>query len=258
MSKISLEPNDSGAGTFSIVSPDSNTNRTLNLPDADGEFVSLDNNGNLTVTSGDITVNSGDITVNSGNLTADGGVLDVKKGNLDEPVAILHNSSTARIGDGQVLELRTERGTGRTGTVPIFRIVGSFGGTSPFDLFNIQSDGDIFSVTDNDRNFVMQQWGLRAWVNFDGTDSTIRSSGNVSSITEVSGGYLVNFVANMPDNKYSVSGVAEGRNTSTATVGLDDGLGIGPEEVSRFAIRTRANSDNSVQRPRTVCIMVVR
>ena len=36
MSKISLEPNDSGAGTFSIVSPDSNTNRTLNLPDEDG------------------------------------------------------------------------------------------------------------------------------------------------------------------------------------------------------------------------------
>ena len=36
MSKISLEPNDSGAGTFSIVSPDSNTNRTLNLPDEAG------------------------------------------------------------------------------------------------------------------------------------------------------------------------------------------------------------------------------
>ena len=36
MSKITLEPNDSGAGTFSIVSPDSNINRTLNLPDASG------------------------------------------------------------------------------------------------------------------------------------------------------------------------------------------------------------------------------
>ena len=40
MSKISLEPNASGAGTFSIVSPDSNTNRTLNLPDEDGNLVS--------------------------------------------------------------------------------------------------------------------------------------------------------------------------------------------------------------------------
>ena len=40
MSKISLEPNDSGAGTFSIVSPDSNTNRTLTLPDESGVLFS--------------------------------------------------------------------------------------------------------------------------------------------------------------------------------------------------------------------------
>ena len=39
MSKISLEPNDSGAGTFSIVSPDSNINRTLDLPDGDGTLL---------------------------------------------------------------------------------------------------------------------------------------------------------------------------------------------------------------------------
>ena len=39
MSKITLEPNSSGAGTFSIVSPDSNTNRTLNLPDESGTLL---------------------------------------------------------------------------------------------------------------------------------------------------------------------------------------------------------------------------
>ena len=44
MSKISLEPNASGAGTFSIVSPDSNTNRTLNLPDEAGKLLSTGNN----------------------------------------------------------------------------------------------------------------------------------------------------------------------------------------------------------------------
>ena len=42
MSKITLEPNSSGAGTFSIVSPDSNTNRTLNLPDASGNIIAAD------------------------------------------------------------------------------------------------------------------------------------------------------------------------------------------------------------------------
>ena len=44
MSKITLEPNDSGAGTFSIVSPDSNINRTLNLPDEAGKLLSTGNN----------------------------------------------------------------------------------------------------------------------------------------------------------------------------------------------------------------------
>lgn len=40
MSKISLQPNASGAGTFSIVAPDSNTNRTLTLPDESGTVFS--------------------------------------------------------------------------------------------------------------------------------------------------------------------------------------------------------------------------
>ena len=39
MSKISLTPNASGTGTFTIASPNSNTNRTLTLPDADGALL---------------------------------------------------------------------------------------------------------------------------------------------------------------------------------------------------------------------------
>ena len=49
MSKITLEPNDSGAGTFSIVSPDSNINRTLTLPDESGTILNTDSNGNVRV-----------------------------------------------------------------------------------------------------------------------------------------------------------------------------------------------------------------
>ena len=40
MSKISLEPNVSGAGTFTLAAPNSNTNRTLNLPDEAGTILS--------------------------------------------------------------------------------------------------------------------------------------------------------------------------------------------------------------------------
>ena len=43
MSKISLEPNASGAGTFTLAAPNSNTNRTLNLPDASGTVATEEN-----------------------------------------------------------------------------------------------------------------------------------------------------------------------------------------------------------------------
>ena len=44
MSKISLEPNASGAGTFTLAAPNSNTNRTLTLPDEAGKLLSTGNN----------------------------------------------------------------------------------------------------------------------------------------------------------------------------------------------------------------------
>ena len=43
MSKISLEPNASGAGTFTLAAPNSNTNRTLTLPDEAGKLLSTGN-----------------------------------------------------------------------------------------------------------------------------------------------------------------------------------------------------------------------
>lgn len=39
MSKIALSPNASGTGTFTLQAPNSNTNRTLDLPDAAGSVV---------------------------------------------------------------------------------------------------------------------------------------------------------------------------------------------------------------------------
>jgi len=39
MSKISLQPNASGTGTFTLAAPDSNTNRTLTLPDEAGKVL---------------------------------------------------------------------------------------------------------------------------------------------------------------------------------------------------------------------------
>lgn len=40
MSKIALKPNDSGTGTFTLESPNSNTDRVLTLPDSSGSLMS--------------------------------------------------------------------------------------------------------------------------------------------------------------------------------------------------------------------------
>ncbi len=55
MSKIALTPNASGTGTFTIASPNSNTDRTLTLPDAAGTVLVDDGSGNVAVT-GDLTI----------------------------------------------------------------------------------------------------------------------------------------------------------------------------------------------------------
>ena len=71
MSTIAFTPNASGTGTFTIASPDSNTNRTLTLPDADGALLTADDLpsggatllGTLATTSGtSVTLSSLDLT----------------------------------------------------------------------------------------------------------------------------------------------------------------------------------------------------
>jgi len=47
MSRIALEPNSSGSGVFTISSPNSNTSRTLTLPDAAGTLDRLQRAGNV-------------------------------------------------------------------------------------------------------------------------------------------------------------------------------------------------------------------
>jgi hypothetical protein len=59
-------------------------------------------------------------------------------------------------------------------------------------------------------------YGARAFVNFNGTNGTIRASGNVSSVTRNSAGdYTINFTTAMPDTNYTVIGTSQAESTST-------------------------------------------
>jgi hypothetical protein len=92
MSKITLTPNASGTGTFTVASPNSNTNRTLTLPDAEGNLV----------------VNTGTGVDITGVLTTDGisTSADINFGDNDKAIfgagsdlQIYHDGSNSHIKD---------------------------------------------------------------------------------------------------------------------------------------------------------------
>jgi hypothetical protein len=63
-------------------------------------------------------------------------------------------------------------------------------------------------------------YAARAWVNFNGTNGSIRASGNVSSVVRNGvGDYTINFTTAMPDANYAVAGFAN-YGTSAATAGI--------------------------------------
>jgi hypothetical protein len=83
--------------------------------------------------------------------------------------------------------------------------------TSGAERFRIESTGQIKAVYEStvgtDYNTTIHNgYFCRAWVNFNGTGTVaIRSSGNVSSITDNgTGDYTVNFTTNMPDADYAI------------------------------------------------------
>lgn len=69
--------------------------------------------------------------------------------------------------------------------------VSSYADSDALSLFNASGSAPVYAC--------------RAWVNFNGTGTVaIRSSGNVSSITDLgTGNYNVNFSTAMPDTNYS-------------------------------------------------------
>ena len=48
MSNIAITPNSSGTGTISITAPNTNTNRTIALPDTAGNVITTGDTGTVT------------------------------------------------------------------------------------------------------------------------------------------------------------------------------------------------------------------
>lgn len=97
-------------------------------------------------------------------------------------------------------------------------------------------------------------YATRAWVNFDGSQATptIRQSGNVSSITDVSTGiYWMNFAVNMPHNQYAIN-ITEGGSLGPAEY---YSTGAGEGAIDKIKIYVGSVESYRVD-GRAVCITV--
>ena len=88
-------------------------------------------------------------------------------------------------------------------------------------------------------------YGVRAWVNFNGTGTVaIRESGNVSSITDNgTGNYTINFTTNMPDINYAVNAISAYSATTNGAL-LVEIFGFDNQTVSGVRVQNRNSSAN--------------
>lgn len=165
----------------------SSENLTLNA-DGVGSDVVIQNNGTETVRINDTGVI--DIT----------GTLDVTNSAAGDADAIeLSNfsgdSSVIKSKRGLVLSADYDNNSGASQSNISFQTDGT-------EQANITNNGAF--QFNSGYGSVATAYGVRAWVNFNGTGTVaIRSSGNVSSITDLStGNYRANFTNSMPDSEY--------------------------------------------------------
>jgi hypothetical protein len=118
---------------------------------------------------------------------------------------------------------------------------------------DLQSAGSTKATIDTSGNLkfnsgygsVGTAYGVRAWVNFNGTGTVaIRDSGNVSSITDNgTGNYTANFTTNMPDINYVVSGIPANTASSGGALFVEI-FGFDNQTVSGVRVQNRNSAAN--------------
>ena len=105
-------------------------------------------------------------------------------------------------------------------------------------------------------------YGVRAWVNFDGTTNsggncTIRDSGNVSSVADNgTGDYTVNFTSAMPDTNYAISGSIKPESSQDKDGQISEDRDTA-RTTSSVSIITRENTSDQTD-PSIVSVVVTR
>jgi hypothetical protein len=208
MSKVKIQGNASGTGVVTLTAPNTNTDRTITLPDGDISLgVGIDDNATSTAITIDASENVGikdstpqaefSVTTDGNNGSGHTTGIQVRQNGYsgyksgmsagDTAATTYHCGFIGFIGAGHTgsgerhITFETREGTTDIASTERLRIT---------------SDGRGLS-----------QFTAKAWVNINGTGTVaIRDSHNVSSVTDSgTGNYLVNFSNDMGNANYSVS-----------------------------------------------------
>jgi len=127
------------------------------------------------------------------------------------------------------------------------------GGANNTGSTTIKTNNTDAVTIDNSQNLkfnsgygsVATAYGCRAWVNFDGSGTpAIRSSGNVSSITDNgTGNFTVNFTTSMPDTQYATI-CSIGNYTTNNTTWHD--AGVNNNATGNVTVRAVTGANSAV------------
>jgi len=259
MSKIRLHGTSSGYTEIAPVA--ASGNNTLTLPD-DGTIISKDSNGAVGVTS---------VTVGTGvKLTSTTTVLpQVKVFNSSTPqIRLSTDTDDSSDNDRAFFGIATGsdnfvNGTSSGDTVVRAKNSGKLlFGSGTTETAEIDSSSNL--KFNSGYGSVATAYGVRAWVNFNGTNSGLSGAGNVTSVTDNGTGiFKVNFTTNLPDENYSITGWADNWETSNAdSYGLVAGHSndcIAVDGVDIVTCRMRFDSATPVKKdfPHT-CVNCIR
>jgi hypothetical protein len=217
MSKIKIQGNATGTGVLTVTAPNSNTDRTITLPDGDvtlgAATPSITDNGNATAITIDssenvgigVTPESWFSSVDALQVASSGALFG--RNNEDNRVGIASNAYETssnvwkRIGNsGSAFANLYETDNGKH----LFKVAPS--GTADSAI----SWTTALQLTNDGRG--LSQFTAKAWVNFDGTTNvggncTINDAHNISSVADRGvGKYTLNFSNSLANTNYACFG----------------------------------------------------
>jgi hypothetical protein len=190
MAKVKIQGNASGTGVITLIAPNTNTDRTVTLPD---ESITLGGGVDGIVSTADataITIDSSErVIIGDLGLTPDTTADNLSIEGVGAGMSILtHNGGQGKIVFGEQADTSKA-------------MIGFYsGGTDRLVFSGADASTEHLAITSDGRG--LSQFTAKAWVNFNGTGS-MRDSHNVSSVTDNStGDFTINFSNNLANADY--------------------------------------------------------